>query len=426
MKYFLRVLFVLVLSIGVIFGTYYYTNSDKFGRNENSVNLTTVTKAPATEKNSNRTLLASLEKEKFYLYQRKNTIILEHNGKETEFDNWSKMIGAQTPSMYYSDFDSDGEKELIIRAVSELSSNSDKYIYELYILNPDKKGSYNVTLASSDTWSEIFSDMITQEVSQLKNCKKIIQFSMITGNKPIIYNKTTGIAENGYSGYARALQDINGEYLTVDNWSKGIGLYDIDKNNNITVDIEINATYKDTSAVQKVGNIHFELDFNDNNTFNITEKSMIFKADEKYRVSNPKKTSKTKWSYIESNNANNSAMPKDTVIDWIKYSLNYDSAVKEKTVNYSSEETEMKNISKTVLTNTYIELTAKENFSFGTASAGQGEYSVIINEGTNNEYDIAYKASVTKSGNREILKITFDKSYPQSEIKTININYGTK
>ncbi len=426
MKYFLRILIVLVLSVGVVFGTYYYTNSDKFSKNEESVSLTTVTKAPATEKNSNRTLLASLEKEKFYLYQRKNTVILEHNGKETEFDNWSRMIAAQPPAMYYSDFDSDGEKELIIKAVSELSSTSDKYVYELYVLNPDKKGGYNVTLASSDTWSEMFSEMITQEVSQLKSCKKIVQFSMITGDSSIIYNKKTGIAENGYSGYAKALQDVNGEYLTIDNWTKGIGLYDIDKNNNITVDIEIKATYKNTSTVQDIGNIHFELDFNDNNTFSITEKSMIFKANDKYKVSSPKKTSKTAWKYIENNNSNSSVMPKDTVIDWIKYSLNYDSAVKEKTVNYSSQETEMRNVSRTVITNSYLELTSKENFSFGNASATQGEYSVIINEGTNKEYDIAYKASVTKSGNREILKITFDKSYPQNEIKTININYGTK
>ena len=66
MKYFLRILIVLVLAVGVVFGVYYYTNQDAFEKND-APKLTTVSKPAATEKNSNRVLLASLEDEDFYL-----------------------------------------------------------------------------------------------------------------------------------------------------------------------------------------------------------------------------------------------------------------------------------------------------------------------------------------------------------------------
>ena len=67
-------------------------------------------------------------------------------------------------------------------------------------------------------------------------------------------------------------------------------------------------------------------------------------------------------------------------------------------------------------------LTAKDGFTFDESAINSGEFSVIIND----KLDISYTASIDKTGSNEVLKINFDKTYPQSEIKTITFNYGTK
>ncbi|MFR5875550.1 MAG: hypothetical protein ACLUFN_03580 [Eubacterium sp.] len=427
MKYFLRILLVLVVAAGVVFGVYYYTNGG--GSNDNQVSLTTVTKPEATEKNSDRKLLVSLKDEGFNLYKSGKKVILSHNGKDFEFDNWSSMIDAETPEMHYADFDGDDDKEILIKGVSEQDSGTGEYIYNVYVLNPvkdnDGNEAYTVSMASRSTWNNILDEYIVEELTQLKTCKKIAQFSMTNSGKSVAYNKTTGIAENGHAGYFRALQGSDGKYMTVNKWSKGIGVYTITKDNKIEVDISVNISYKESSTVQCAGSIHFELALDKSNTFYPAEKSLFFITDDKYKVSNPKTSDKSEWSYTE-NNSDKSKPSSDIINDWIKYSTKYDPTITTQTQSYAAESTDMKNISKLVITNSYIELTAKTGSSFDKKAAGKGEFSVIINEGTDNEYDIAYTASVTNTGNKEVLKITFDKSYPKSEIKTVNINYGAK
>lgn len=428
MKYFLRIIIVLVISAGVVFGVYYYTNGGGTSNN-NQVSLTTVTKPAATEKNSDRELLASLKDEGFYLYKSGKQIILLHNDREFEFNNWSSMIDAEPPEMYYANFDADDDKEILIRGVSDQNPDTGEYIYNLYLLNPEKDDdgneAYTVSMASRTTWSSILDEYIIEELSQLKSCKKIAQFAMNNTGKTIAYNKTTGIAENGHAGYFRALQDSDGKYMTVDKWSKGNGVYTITEDNKIEVDISIDITYKESNAVQNAGSIHFELSLSENNAFLPTEKSLLFITADEYRVSDPRTADATAWSYTE-NNSDRSKASGDLVADWIKYSTNYDATITAQTQSYAGESTDMKIISKLVITNSYVEMTAKADCTFDRKAASSGEFSVIINEGTQDECDIAYTASVSKSGSNEVLKITFDKSYPRNEIKSVKINYGAK
>ena len=423
MKYFLRVLIVFVLAAAVVFGVFRYTNPEAFSNNGNS-ELTTVSKPAATEKNSNRVLLSSLEEEGFYLYKGSKGILLKHNNNEYTFTNWSKLIDAEEPQMYYADFNGDNKKELLIRAVSEKKGNGD-FIYELYLLIPktDSEGneSFDVALASRNTWSSILDNNIVEEMNQLKSCKKIVQFSMISKGKSLSYNKETGIATNGYSGYARALQDSKGNYLTVSKWAKGDGIYKVSKDNKISISIDINISYKGAAALQKAGKIYFELFLNEDNKFQVTEKTMVFKANDEYKVSNPKKTATESWSYTE-NNSNKSASKSNEVIQWIKYSPSYSEDVFTQTKDFASEISDINKIEKLYICESYAELTAKDGCTFDTTGANSGEFSVIINDKT----DIAYTASITTSGPKEILKITFDKAYPQSEIKSITFNYATK
>jgi hypothetical protein len=138
-------------------------------------------------------------------------------------------------------------------------------------------------------------------------------------------------------------------------------------------------------------------------------------------VSDPTTADNTSWSYTE-NNSDKSKATSDNTIDWIQYSSNYDSTITTQTQNFSSSQDDMKNISKVVITNNSVELSAKSGCSFDKQSANKGEFSVIINKGTDDEYEISYTASVTDN----VLKIKFDKSYPKSEIKSVYITYGSK
>ena len=423
MKYFLRVFVVLVLAVAVVFGVYRYTNPDAFKKVDSS-QLTTVSKPAATEKNSNRVLLASLEEEGFYLYKGSKGALLKHGKNEFTFTNWSKLIDAEPPEMVWADFNNDDKKELLIKAVSEKKENG-SYIYELYLLLPktdeDGKEAFDVAYASRNTWSSILDNNIIEEMRQLKSCKKIIQFSMNVKGKPITYNNETGIATNGYSGYARALQDGSGKYMTVDNWSKGDGIYSISKDNKICIAIDIDISYKNSDRVQSAGTINFELFLNEDNKFQVTKKTMNFKAKSDYKVSNPKKVAEERWSFTE-NNSNKTASQSNEVVQWIKYTPEYSADVFTQTKDFSSELSDISKIKTLYFCESYAELTAKEGYSFDESAAGSGEFSVIIND----KLDISFTAEIINSGGEEILRITFDKAYPQSEIKKITFNYGAK
>jgi hypothetical protein len=423
MKYFLKVFIVLILAVGVVFGVYRYTNPAAF-QNKSSMELTTVSKPAATEKNSNRVLLASLEEEEFYLYKGSIGVLLKHGNNEFTFTNWSKSIDAEAPEMRFADFNNDGKKELAIKAVSEEKENGG-FIYDIYILTPktdsEGKESFDVALASRNTWTSILENNITEEMRQLKNCKKIIQFSMISKGKSLTYNKETGIATNGYSGYARALQDKSGQYLTVSQWAKGDGIYSISNDNKICISININISYNNSSTLQNAGVIYFELFLNEENKFQVTEKTMVFKPNNEYRVSDPTKTATESWSF-EENNSNKSASASSGVIQWIKYSPEYSADTFAQTQDYSSQISDINKIKKIYICESYAILSAKQGYTFDESAIKSGEYSVVIND----DIDISYTAELTNTGGVQAIKITFDKAYPQSEINKITFNYGTK
>ena len=423
MKYFLRVLIVLVLAAGIVFGVFRYTHPEAFVNN-NTAELTTVSKPAATEKNSNRVLLASLEKENFFLYKGSKGVLLKHGKNEFTFTNWSSFIDAEEPEMIYADFNKDGKKELLIKAVSEKKENG-SFLYEIYILIPktDSQGkeAFDVVFASRNTWSSILDNNIVEEMHQLKNCKKIIQFSMNSKSKGIVYDKETGIAKTGYSGYVRALQNSKGEYMTVESWSKGDGLYYISKNNKISIDIDVNVAYKGTSKVQKAGSIYFEIFLNENNKFQVTEKSMVFKPADNFRVSDPTVTAENTWQYVEKNS--NASLPEtNTSIRWIKYTIDYNPDDLTTTKDFSTDISDLNKIEKIKLTESFVELTAKKDVSFDKNAVEKGEFSVAIDD----NLDIDYTAEIDSSGKKEVLRINFDKAYPQNEIKKLTINYGTK
>ena len=424
MKYFLRVFIVLIIAVAVVFGVYYSTHDGQVPFVEKTTYKTTVTKQPATEKYASRTLLASLDKYGFRLYKSENIIILEHNDKEFTFENWSSVIDEETPKMYYADFDGDKDKELIVKAVCGADEKTKEKVYELYVLNP-KKGNnedYDVLLVSQDTWRSILDDQVTEELSQLKSCKKVLQFAMNSKESKIAYNQNSGIAENAaFTGYAKALQDDNGEYMTLSGWSKSKGMFDVDKNNHISVEVECIANYDETHVVQDLGKIYFKFTVTQKNKLSVLPKSMYFEPDSKFKVSDPTETAKKKWSVLR----NNSFAPKEPkTISWAKYSFKIDPSVMTDTVDLASAETGIKYVKAIKVSESSIVLISADNCTFSDDSVKKGDYSVTINKGEDSELEISYTAKISKD--KKTVRINFDKTYDQSKIKTIEVNYGSK
>ncbi|MBR3148571.1 MAG: hypothetical protein IKF64_00205 [Eubacterium sp.] len=427
MKYFLRVLFTLVLAVAVVFGVYYYTNGNPFEQTGSNEILTTASQAPATEKNSNRELIASLPKQGYYLYKGSKGAILVHNKKEFEFNNWSKLIDVEEPKMYLTDFDGDGSKELLIRVVATKNETTGELLYEVYMLKSktDENGeeAFDVFAANQATWEEIVNNQIRIEIGQLKSCKKFIQVSMNNKSETINYDEETGIAADGFSGYARALQE-KGSYCTFQSWSKGRGVYTVNKKKEICIAVDVNVQYSETESLQTIGHINFKLDFKDGK-FIVKNQTMNFAADKAYKISDPRSTSAEAWNYTETN-TDASLDGADKIIDWIKYKPQYSADIATQMLSFDEEQTDIRSISKIYMTNSFIELTAKNGFTFAEQNVENGDYSIVINRGSDNEYDIAYTAKILEVNGTQVLRISFDKSYAQSEVHAVEINFGAK
>ena len=95
-------------------------------------------------------------------------------------------------------------------------------------------------------------------------------------------------------------------------------------------------------------------------------------------------------------------------------------------LSFDEEQTDIRSISKIYMTNSFIELTAKNGFTFAEQNVENGDYSIVINRGSDNEYDIAYTAKILEVNGTQVLRISFDKSYAQSEVHAVEINFGAK
>lgn len=433
MKYFLRVLAVLIFAVAIVYGVYCYTDSQNSDVSGNA-HLTTVTKAPVTEKGSDRVLLNSLDSgdEHFELYQCGTDTILIHNGKEYLYHDWSKYIMLEKPEMHYRDYDSNpDDNELVIRIVSSINDETGDYIYDFYLLNifTDDKGEEQIDLvvASERAWRTILGDAIKMEVSQPSYCPKFVQISMTyKWEKGITYNED-GIADTLYTAYAHAVKDGKGGYLETERWSFGQGAYDFTSDDEMKVNIDVVIHYKNSSVIQKIGKIRFELALNDQNDFACQAKTMSFTPYDEYKSLSPQYTSDKNWSYTEYNSDKSVSATGDKIIDWLKYSFEYDKTINEKTVSYSSEATEMRNIEKLVFTNNDIKLYAKEGYTFSKIPAETGAFKVVINEGYPKScYEIAYKAKINEENGKQVLTITLEHSYPQKYFVNLTIYYNAE
>ena len=67
---------------------------------------------------------------------------------------------------------------------------------------------------------------------------------------------------------------------------------------------------------------------------------------------------------------------------------------------------------------------AKPGFVFSDRVLKNGDFSVVINSGTDDEYDIVYKAEIKEKDGVSLIKLTFDRKYTRDELKNIVVKFG--
>ncbi len=416
MKYVARVLLVLFIAAGIVaFGYYklYYikpvTNTETLTTAENL----------ESKKSSEKRLISSLKDDNIYLYYSDDgTVTLKQDSQETEFKNWNENIGKKSPKMVYWDFDNDKQNELCIFVYTGQDSYTKKDLFDIYMLevtkDKDKKYSYRLSIANSNTFADLINGKVLQELSQTKVCHKRLQFGMNKDGATINYDKKTGIAKSGYIAYITALKEDN-KYLTLEKWTKG-GCYCGYENSNLYCKIDVIAYYKNSEKTQLVGQINYRIMYQDGH-FNVSNNSLYFKTAKEYSISKPNKKAVANWNYKIKNTYVDKT---STTIDNINNTFALDSGNEKSISFYGTDST--KYIDSVVIYKNKAVITSSNSFDESLIKGGN--YSVTINKGKSNEYEISYTAAVTKKNNKSILTINFDKDYSKSEISTITINLG--
>lgn len=424
MKYFLRIILVLMLAAATVMGMYYYTTGNRpaFLGGNGEYQLTTVTKQPVTEKYAALTLLVT--EGDYSLYQSGDLIVLDHAGKRYEFLGWSKDIDLEKPELLVLNLDDDPEEELIVKGVAAFDEESNDYIYSVYILNSveDAAKGYEVAILNEAAWKNLASKYIISEITQLKSSQKFVQLAMVANTKgnALAYDNTTGIAVDAHTGYFRAMQDENGKYLTASVWNMGKGMYSVSDDGTVSVAIDVDVSYDDTTEVQQAGILQFNIELTSNVEYTISAKSILFTPNSSYLVADPKMTPAAAWNYTENITADTPAKS----INWIKHTLQYDAQAVTQTVDATNELGDLSGVQTLSMTEKGILLKARSGSTFSEVTANSPDFSVIINKGTDKQMDIAYTCEVNET--LDTLTITFDQTYARDEIETVEINFGTK
>lgn len=395
---------------------------------DNVVLTTATTKSIEGAKGQKRILIAENKEGNYQIYYDYETVYLTHDGIDKEFKGWVASINEKDPEMFYKDYDGDGEKELLVKLVSGVEQDVYKvksYIYNIFLFKPaeDENGNfyYQTLSATSDTWQKPFDEAIRCELSQLKSCDKFLQFVMDDVSKPLTYDSKTGISNNKHVAFVSALTDSKKNYYTFSNWSRGKGVYSVDEEGNISLDIEVMANYEEVSSTQTIGDIHCDIDIL-KGKFAVVPKTIYFEPREGFRVSDPRKYTDKKWSY-SIKNASAVPMLENKSIDWVDISLELRSDIDEATTYFGEKSSKIKAVDSIKFTQDSIILTAKKGYTFSERIINSGVFSIMVNDGEK-EFDISYKASISEKDGNSVFTIKLDKKYPRDTIKNVKIKLG--
>lgn len=240
---------------------------------------------------NNSQIIAENKEGGYTLYFHNDVATLKKGELQLKFANWSKAVEAEVPVMHYDDFDDDGEKELIIKVADNFSDETGKDLvsHSLYLVKEtgaenQKRLSYSV--ADSSLWKKVFGKAVQFQVTQLKGKDKKLQFAMNDASEKITYDEKTGITDNKYVSYARAVRDGKNKCYTYETYKSGLGIYSIDEDGNIFLDIQIFVKYEELNNYYYVGDIHSKISVKDGR-FSVAPKTISFNVLDEYKTSVP-------------------------------------------------------------------------------------------------------------------------------------------
>lgn len=438
MKKQIIIIFTLLIAVSGVFAFSYQYRNRKIENQSSEISTAfrTTEKEETSQtpekKEGERQLLVEDKKNDYQLYYDGKKVTVVHGEYKREFESWSYSVKCETPKIFCKDYDDDGENELLIKIVNGLQEKKDnekkaKYTYALYMFKPvtQRTGekTFSSIIASTNTWKVPFDESIKCELTQLKNCKKFLQFTMDDINEEISYNKNTGITTNKHVGYAQALTDVKNKYYTLKSWSMGAGIYNLnEKNGDISLDIQVLADYDEFAGKQYIGDIHCDLDIFDK-SFSIVPKTIVFKANPDYRVNDPRDAAKSKWSCVISNASKNTNFV-STDIDWIETEFSLSNTSSSSTQYFETLPSKIKCVDTVKFTQSSVEFTAKDGYTFSQNMVNSGVFSVLFNYGEKNEVNIAYTCSVKNDNKSSKLIINFDKTYDKEDFDKVFIKFG--
>lgn len=423
MKYFFRVLIVLLVAVGI--ALFIYSSNYREKAEKEQITLTTVKIGEHTSKENIRQLIAENTEGDYQLYTENGSVILCHAGKEQAFD-WYTSVTTKTPELYYFDFDEDGEKELgIILANSTITNGSNDYSNALVVVEesnePDAAKPFVCLTAGMDTWKVPFSRAIKCEMSQPVN-NKFIQFVMDNSSAQFTYDEATGFSSNKYVYFAKAQTDNNGNYASFDRWTKGVTKYSVNDNGKISLSIQVLVYYKELAVPQKAGSIKMKISLKEND-FDIVPNTIKFVASKEYFCPDPRERAQEQWTSVIHNSANASSI-NDTQISWLEAQFALNTPYTETTISFSDMESQIKNVDTVELCENSVTIYAKENYTFSDTALKSKKYSVIISIDDKTEYDISDKCELSNETGTGVLKIYFDNAYSREALAGVRIKYG--
>lgn len=377
------------------------------------------------KKTGNRILLAELAEDDIHLYYDGGYTILVHEGRETEFDNWSKMIAEEKPELYYIDFNGDKQKDILVRALEGTDEKTKEKYYCVYVITVTKDENenykYEIFYANRSTWYSIFDQTLNRQTSQPIYNPKRIQFVMNLTTSTISYDSTTGIANNSRAWYVKALSDGKNNYYTLKDWYIGTPILTVDtKEPCINVQANYYITYNETDEVQLGGKLNCGLSLTGRD-FKITNKSVKLIPAPEYTVTSLLKLADKDWNYTFKNTAPYSSS--DKIIDNTTFKCTMQSTTPEESTIFSGDTEEAKALDRITLTKNSIKLYAKSGYRFSEDVINKLKYSVTVNVNGVNA-DITLSASLNEENGTSVLTFVLDKDYPKTELERFVVNLG--
>lgn len=427
MKYFVKVIIVLLIATIAVFAYSYNYRQEKISQDIVLTTQNMNTKRTTLEQTDE--LIVENKESGYRLLKRGQSVVLSYEGIEKEFPNWYWSVNQEKPMLYYKDYDGDGESELLIKLVNSLSNYKEagKYIYSLFLVKAveaeDGKTEFSIISADKNTWKAPFEKAIKCEMTTIKRTNKFLQFVMDDADEPLYYDEQTGLSKNKYVSYARALKKGN-EYLRFSKWSKGYGIYNVDDNGNITLDIQVLVYYDGIEEPQYAGNIHSDVGIK-KGKFTMMPNTIRFNPTSDYFAYDPNLTAESSWSSVINNSADAPVIRNDNnTIDWIETIFELQTDFTETSVSFAGRSSQIKCVESVKITESELSFTAAEGYAFSQKAVDEGKYSATVNPGTVMPVDISERCEIKNINGKSVLTMKFDKTYDREALKGILIKFG--